>query len=52
MRVPPWGSFAISVALLAIAELLIVGGSDQALAGAIVGYVAAYWLPGRRESAS
>jgi hypothetical protein len=40
---------AITFALLGIAAWSIGRGQDQTMAGAVIGYVAAYWLPPQRN---
>lgn len=45
---PPWGSFAIGMALIGVAVVIILRAGPRnppAIAGAILGYVAARWLP-------
>jgi len=42
---PWWARFGVTIALLALASRMIVGQDQLAIAGAIVGYVAAHWLP-------
>jgi hypothetical protein len=50
LRVPSWGSFVVTVALLALAVVELRSGEGEAMGGAIIGYVAAYWLPARRDA--
>jgi hypothetical protein len=42
---PWWARFIISLVLLALASRMLVGDDQLAIAGGIVGYVAAHWLP-------
>ena len=45
---PQWGSLAVTVLLLAMAGASLLRGDDQTMAGAVIGYVAAFWLPPER----
>lgn len=44
-RVPAWGPFVISLALMGLAAFRLVGNDNEAMAGVVLGYVASYWLP-------
>jgi hypothetical protein len=50
LRVPAWGSFVVTIALVGLAVGELQAQDGQAMAGAIIGYVAAYWLPARRDA--
>lgn len=51
---PWWARFLVTIALLSLASRMLVAQEQLAVTGAIVGYVAAHWLPsgGRIREAS